>query len=99
MADRAFQDALDNVRGVPKGVFLVICAGVVHVPVACPQLVAGGTRHVRVSEPARSPFTALKKQVADRGPSNGEGTFFKDPQKVRNIVATWPSPPSRYLFR
>src|SRR2546426_5912723 len=99
MADRAFHDALDNVRGVPERVLLVIRAGVVDVPVACPQLVAGRTRHVRMGESARSPFAALEEQVADRGPSYGEIAVLEDPQKVRDILATLPSPLPCYFLR
>src|SRR2546425_1479754 len=99
MADRAFQDALDNVRGVPERVLLVICAGVMHVPVAYPQLVSGRARHLRVCEPARIPFAALEEKMTDRGPSYGEGTVFEDSQKVRNILATLPSPLPCHLFR
>src|SRR6267143_3022792 len=99
MAHRVFENTLDDVGGVPERVCLVICAGVVHVPIACPQLVSGRTRHFRMSEPARSPFAAFEEQVADRGPSDGESIVFEDPQKVRNILATLPSPLSCQLFR
>src|SRR2546422_8378684 len=99
MADRAFQDALNNVRGIPERVCLVICAGVVDVPVACPQLIAGRARHVRVGEPARSPIAALEEQMTDRGPSYGESTVLEGSQEIRNILASLPSPLPCYLFR
>src|SRR5438309_4988848 len=99
MADRTFQDALDNVRGVPARVFLVVCAGVVHVPIAPPQLVSRRTRHLWVREPARGPFTAFEEQVADGSPRHGEPTVFENAQKVRNILATAPPPVSSYFFR
>src|SRR5262249_35246224 len=99
MADRAFQDGLDNIRGIPERIFLVVCAGIVHIPVACPPLVVGRTWHFRMGEPSRAPVAAFKKQVADRGPSYGESVVFEDSQKVRNVLPLTPSPFSYCLWQ
>src|SRR5262245_48734561 len=99
MADRAFQDGLDKVRRIPERVLLVVCAGIVHVPVACPQLVVWRTRHFRVSKSSRSPWAAFKKQMTDSGPSYGESMVFEDPQNVRNVLPLSSSLLADYLFR
>src|SRR5437660_63285 len=69
---------------------LVVRAGIVHIPVARPQRVAARTWHFRVRESVRRPSAALKKEMTDGGPRDGETVALEDLQKIRHILSFLP---------
>src|SRR5439155_14159534 len=87
MVDRAFQDVLDKVRGIPERVLLIVGAGIMHVPVARPQPVVGRPWHFWVRESVRGPSAAFKKEMSDGGPGYGEGAALEDLQKIRDVLS------------
>jgi len=99
MVDRASQDVLDKVRGVPERIMLVVCAGIVHVPVARPQRVTGRTGHFWVRESVRAPRAAFKKEMTDGGPRYGKGVALEDLQKIRDVLSFPSSSVSVHLLR
>jgi len=99
MVDRALQNVLDKVRGVPERVLLVVGAGIVPVPVAHPQRVTGRTGHFWVRESVREPRAAFKKEMTDGGPCYGKSVALEDLQKIRDVLSFPPSAVSGHLLR
>src|SRR5438132_1626051 len=99
VAHRAFQDALDKVRRVPERVVPVVRAGIVHVPVSRPQRVAGRTWHLWMRESVRGSSAALKKEMTDGGPGDGESPALEHLQNIGDVLSFPPTSVSGHLLR
>src|SRR6266567_5098807 len=83
----AGQNALNQVRGVPVGMFFNVGAGIVLIPVSFPTLVLRRPGHVGVSQSVDPSFAAFEEKMANRSPGDRDGGLFQDAYQVRNILA------------